>query len=65
MPPDSQQASDITWAVNGLRQATVFCSHCRAVFAQDIPTDEARDARDAAQAVHHCAPTPPFRPGQP
>ena len=54
----------ITWGLNAHREATVFCSYCRAVFAQAIAPEQAREVRDAAAQNHHCTPEKPWRPGQ-
>lgn len=56
--------SYVTWGVNAHKEATIFCMRCRATFDQNVPAGQAKDARDAAAADHHCTPMPPRRPGR-
>lgn len=55
--------SAVTWATGGDRLATVFCNHCRAVFAHGVALGEVMAARVKAESEHHCTPPKPWRPG--
>lgn len=53
----------VTWAVGGDKLADVFCNHCRAVFARNVPLGEVQAAKARAEQAHHCTPPKPWRPG--
>lgn len=56
--------SAITWGMSKGRRATVFCNHCREVFARDIPLVEAPGEKMKAEVVHHCTPGPRCQQGR-
>lgn len=55
--------SAVTWATGGDRRATVFCNHCRTVFARDVSLGDVKSEQAKAEAAHHCTPPKPWRPG--
>ncbi len=57
--------SYVTWGVNALKEASVFCNHCRAVFAQHIPLSQAHETAQEAAVNHHCTPAPRWKPKEP
>ena len=42
-------ARNLTWAVNAYGECTVFCVHCRALFAEDVALSVAREITDTTQ----------------
>lgn len=56
--------ASITWGVGGDKLATVFCIHCGAVFAADVPVYEAVKVKAETEPYHHCTPSKPCMAGR-